>query len=220
MLGVHEYLRRLSGDRLAAQVRDTLTERLVEMYASVATDDWPWFEDVVAYDNAKLPHALLLSGRWSGNRRPLRSASNRSAGCATCKPRRAGVSGPSAPRLFPPRRERATYDQQPLEAHATVSACIEAYRATDDTLWLDTARWAFEWFLGRNDLGLPVYNASTGGCCDGLLEDRINENQGAESTLAMLLSLAELMLLEVSLAAREKPVETPQMPVLATPVAG
>ena len=97
-------------------------------------------------------------------------------------------------------RERAQFDQQPIEAHATVSACIEAYHATDDPAWLQEARLAFEWFLGGNDLGLDLYDAKTGGCCDGLQEDRVNLNQGAESTLAFLLSLGEMKLLESTLA--------------------
>lgn len=85
-----------------------------------------------------------------------------------------------------------------------VSACIEAYRTTDDSFWLDEARLAFEWFLGKNDLGLPLYDSRTGGCCDGLHEDRVNQNQGAESTLSWLLSLVEMKLLESSLAAFDK----------------
>ena len=88
-----------------------------------------------------------------------------------------------------------------------VSACVEAYRTTEDSRWLNEARLAFEWFLGRNDLGLELYDASTGGCYDGLHEDRINENQGAESTLAFLLSLAELNLVESSLAAFRRAAE-------------
>ncbi len=221
LIGVHEYLRRMSGDRLAAHVRDVLTERLVELYAATATDDWPWFEDVVTYDNAKLSHALILSGRWSGNEaafeigltslRWLCEVQTSPRGCF----RPVGVHG-----FFRRGEDRASFDQQPLEAHATVSACIEAYRTTDDAQWLERARWAFEWFLGRNDLGLPVYDASTGGCRDGLLEDRINENQGAESTLAMLLSLAEMMLLEASLAASEKPAEMPRESAVAAPASG
>jgi glycosyltransferase involved in cell wall biosynthesis len=213
LLGVHEYLRRMSGDRLAAHVRDQLTERLVDMYATVATDEWPWFEDVVAYDNAKLSHSLILSGRWSGNEeafkiglRSLRWLCDVQTSPRGCF-RPVGVHG-----FFRRGADRAAFDQQPLEAHATTSACIEAYRATDDVHWLERARWAFEWFLGRNDLGLPVYDASTGGCRDGLLEDRLNENQGAESTLAMLLSLAEMMLLEASLGSTEKTTESPAKP--------
>ena len=77
-----------------------------------------------------------------------------------------------------------------------VSACLEAYRATADAWWYEQARRAFEWFLGRNDLGLELYDPSTGGCRDGLHEDRVNQNQGAESTLAFLLSLAEMQLMQ------------------------
>jgi hypothetical protein len=87
---------------------------------------------------------------------------------------------------------RADFDQQPVEAQAMVSACLEAFRATRDEVWSREAKRAFEWFLGRNDLGLPLYDASNGGCGDGLHVDRINENQGAESTLAFHLSLAEM----------------------------
>src|SRR6185437_1552323 len=96
---------------------------------------------------------------------------------------------------------QARFDQQPIEACATVSACLEAFRMTQEVAWLAEARSAFEWFLGRNDLGQNVYDPATGGCCDGLQEDRMNRNQGAESTLAFLVSLAEMNQLESSLAA-------------------
>ena len=92
--------------------------------------------------------------------------------------------------------ERARFDQQPIEAQAMVSACIEAYRITIDKRWHKEARRAFEWFLGRNDLNLPIYDPTTGGCRDGLHPDRPNNNQGAESTLAFLQSLLELRLSE------------------------
>ena len=77
-----------------------------------------------------------------------------------------------------------------------VSACLTAFRTTGDPAWSKEAKRAFEWFLGRNDLGLAVYDFSTGGCRDGLHEDRVNENQGAESTLAFHLSLAEMSVTE------------------------
>jgi hypothetical protein len=102
--------------------------------------------------------------------------------------------------FYPKGGEAARFDQQPVEANATVAACLEAYRATQDPFWMNEARSAFEWFLGRNDLGLELYDPATGGCCDGLQVDRVNRNQGAESTLAFLLSLAEMNLLESSLA--------------------
>jgi hypothetical protein len=92
--------------------------------------------------------------------------------------------------------ERARFDQQPVEAQAMVSACLEAFRITGDKHWNKEARQSFEWFLGRNDLKLPLYDPTTGGCRDGLHPDRPNENQGAESTLAFLQSLLELRLAE------------------------
>jgi hypothetical protein len=91
---------------------------------------------------------------------------------------------------------RAEFDQQPIEAQTTVSACLEAYRATADPWWYEQAQRAFDWFLGWNDLGLELYAHQTGGCRDGLHADRGNENQGAESTLAFLLSLAEMRLMQ------------------------
>jgi hypothetical protein len=88
----------------------------------------------------------------------------------------------------------ADFDQQPIEAHSTVSACLEAYRATFDPWWCEQAQRAFDWFLGWNDLGEALYCPQTGGCRDGLRADRSNENQGAESMLAFLLSLTEMRL--------------------------
>ena len=90
----------------------------------------------------------------------------------------------------------AVFDQQAIEAHAMVSASIEAFAASKDPFWNEQAHLAFDWFLGRNDLGQPIYDASTGGCFDGLMENQVNENQGAESTLAFLLSLVEMRGLE------------------------
>jgi glycosyltransferase involved in cell wall biosynthesis len=202
LLGIHEYFRRLSGDRLVSQVRDTLTNRLIERYEQTATPEWPWFEDILSYDNAKLPHALILSGHASGNEKAqeigLRSlrwlVDQQKAPQGHFRP--IGSNG-----FYHKGQDRAQFDQQPLEAHATVSACLAACLATVNADWLKEARNAFDWFLGRNDLGQELYDASTGGCSDGLQEDRINQNQGAESTLAFLLALAELKLMESSLAA-------------------
>jgi hypothetical protein len=87
---------------------------------------------------------------------------------------------------------RAEFDQQPVEAQAMVAACLDAFRATQEHFWFDEAKCAFEWFLGRNDQGLSLYDSYTGGCGDGLHHDRVNANQGAESSLAFHLALAEM----------------------------
>jgi hypothetical protein len=88
--------------------------------------------------------------------------------------------------------EKARFDQQPVEACATISACLEAYRITRDKQWHTEAQCVFGWFLGKNDLQVPLYDATTGGCRDGLHPDRVNENQGAESTLSFLMALLEM----------------------------
>jgi glycosyltransferase involved in cell wall biosynthesis len=213
VIGIHEYFRRLSGDRLANQVRDLLTARLIELYDQNSGDDWRWFEPQASYDNAKLSHALILSGRWANNPRAMEIGLESLRWLAEVKRSPTGHFRPIGSNGFYPRgQECAQYDQQPLEAHAMVSASIEAYRATDDPYWLDYAHMAFEWFMGRNDLGLPLYDANTGGCRDGLHADRVNQNQGAESTLAFLLSLAEMQIVENSLAAFRQATEIDQRP--------
>jgi glycosyltransferase involved in cell wall biosynthesis len=206
LIGIHEYLRRLSGDRLVSQMRDTLTEKLIDLYEDTATDDWPWFEDVASYNNAKLPHALILSGRWSGNERATQIGLRSLRWLAEKQQSARGRFRPIGCNGFCRRGEPAAkYDQQPIEAHATLSAAIEAFNAVQDRYWCDQAHLAFDWFLGRNDLGQPLYDTTTGGCHDGLQENRLNENQGAESTLAFLLSLAEMQLLENTVAAFQSP---------------
>jgi len=93
--------------------------------------------------------------------------------------------------------EKARFDQQPVEACAVVSACLQAYRATGIERWRKEAWSAFNWFLGDNDLQIALYDSATGGCRDGLHPDRANENQGAESTLSFLMALLEMRQLEV-----------------------
>ncbi len=206
LIGIHEYLRRLSGDRLVNQMRDRLTSRLIRLYEDTASDDWPWFEDVASYNNAKLPHALLLSGRWSGNDRATQIGLRSLQWLAERQLSPLGRFRPIGCNGFCRRgKPAAQYDQQPIEAHAMISAAIEAFNAVEDRAWVEQAHLAFDWFLGRNDLGQPVYDTKTGGCHDGLQQNRVNENQGAESSLAFLLSLAEMELLENSFAAFQSP---------------
>src|SRR5277367_31322 len=206
LLGIYEYFRRLSGDRIAAQARDVLTERLIDIFERTATDDWPWFEESLAYANALLPHVLILSGRWADNAKAFEIGLRSLRWLVSVQKAPRGDFRPIGSNGFYPRGGKpAEFDQQPIEAHCTVSACLEAYRSTNDASWHEEARLAFEWFLGRNDLGLSLYNPTTGGCCDGLHMDRVNLNQGAESTLAYLLALSEMELLEHDLKSFQKP---------------
>jgi glycosyltransferase involved in cell wall biosynthesis len=206
LIGIDEYLRRLSGDRRANQIRESLTAKLVQRYADAATEEWQWFEDLVSYTNAKLPHALILSGRCMANETLLELGLKTLRWLIKLQTSESGSFRPIGSNGFYPRGgERALFDQQPIEAQATVSACIEAYQATSDMYWVTEARRAFEWFLGRNDLGMALYDAGTGGCRDGLHMDRLSQNQGAESTLAFLLALAEKQVLQSTLASFKEP---------------
>ena len=206
LIGIDEYLRRFSGDRRANQIRESLTAKLMQRYADAATGDWHWFEEVVSYANAKLPHAMILNGRCLNNGTMLELGLKTLRWLIKIQTSNAGSFRPIGSNGFFPRgKQRAIFDQQPIEAQVTISACIEAYQATGDTFWVTEARRAFEWFLGRNDLGLALYDSTTGGCRDGLHVDRLSQNQGAESTLAFLLALAEMQALQNSLTSFKEP---------------
>ena len=195
LLAIHEYLRRFNGDRLANATRDKLTEKLLTLWHSSASEDWPWFESVATYDNALLSHALILSGSWMPHVEAREIGLKSLRWLCDIQTAPAGHFRPIGSNGFNVQGgHRSQFDQQPIEAHATLSACLEAYRATKDSAWSVEAQRAFEWFLGRNDLGLPLYDSATGGCRDGLHHDRTNENQGAESSLAFYLAHAEMTL--------------------------
>lgn len=197
LLGIHEYLRRFPGEPKALAMHETLTARLVNLWHECATDAWPWFEPSVTYDNARLCQALILSGQWQGHSEALAIGLKSLRWLASIQKTPTGHFRPIGSDGFYHRDgARADFDQQPLEAQAMVAACLEAFRATQNPTWSHKARRAFEWFLGRNDLGLPLYDSSTGGCCDGLHQDRVNENQGAESSLAFHLALADMTFAE------------------------
>ena len=197
LIGIHEYLRRLSGDSLVNQTRDTLISRLTELFESNAKPDWCWFEQELSYDNAKLAQALIVSGRATGQPEVFERGLRALRWLNEVQISENGHFRPIGSNGFYRRGgTRAKFDQQPIEAQAMVSACLEAYRSTSDVWWYEQAQRAFDWFLGWNDLGLELYAPNTGGCRDALHVDRINSNQGAESTLAFLLSLAEMRLMQ------------------------
>ena len=206
LLGIQEYLHSYPGDRDGQHVRSALARRLLDMYESIQRPDWKWFEDVVAYGNARLPQAMLLVGSACSDERMI-SAGLNSLDWLMEK-QRCPVNGHFVPigsqGFYRQGEEQARFDQQPIEAAGAVSACLQAYRVTGDTRWRSEAWSAFNWFLGENDLQLPLYDSVTGGCRDGLHPDRANENQGAESTLSFLMSLLEMRFLQES-----QPMEIP-----------
>ncbi|MBZ5609212.1 MAG: glycosyltransferase family 4 protein [Acidobacteriia bacterium] len=207
LIGIHEYLHRLSGDSLVNQTRETLTCRLMDLFARNVKPDWCWFEEELSYDNAKLAHALILSGHATGKSEVFERGLCALRWLNELQISEKGHFRPIGSNGFYRRGgARANFDQQPIEAQAMVSACLEAYRATSDFWWYEQAQRAFDWFLGWNDLGLELYSPESGGCGDGLHVDRVNENQGAESTLAFLLSLAEMRSAQNMLASFKEPI--------------
>ena len=210
LVGIHAYLRRFSGDSEVRRVRATLAQKLFDLYHANATDDWPWIESTVNYANAKIPQALLLSGRW------LHKTDMIEAGLCSLEWLVRIQTDPKGHFIpignhgwFSRDGSRARFDQQPLEAQNMIEACIEAYKITGDRKWIAEARRCFDWFLGRNDMNTPLYDYSTGGCRDGLTADGANQNQGAESTLAWLLSVLNMhLLLGLKAVAEDDSVET------------
>jgi len=198
LLGVQQYLTSYPGDRDAQKVRSALSRRLLEMYESIRRPDWKWFENVLAYGNARLPQCLLLAGAACSDDRMVSAGLESLDWLSTvqhCEINRHFVPIGSQG-FFRQNGEKARFDQQPLEAAGAVSACLQAYRVTGDSCWRNEAWSAFNWFIGDNDLQLPLYDSATGGCRDGLHPDRANENRGAESTLSFLMALLEMQSLQ------------------------
>lgn len=199
LLGIEEYLRAFRGDSAAQSLRQALVEKLVELHRVHASPDWPWFEDFLTYSNARLSQALIISGEAMGSTEVSALGLRTLGWLADGQVSPDGCFAPVGSNGFQHRGSaKAEFDQQPVEAGAMVSACLDALRVSGDPRWAKYGRRAFDWFLGHNHLRLPVYDAASGGCRDGLHPERRNENQGAESTLSFLLALVELRSHDIS----------------------
>jgi hypothetical protein len=194
ILGMQAYLDWFPGDRAIQSTRNTLANRLLDIYERSHSETWKWFEKSLSYSNARLSQALILAGWRSDNQRMIEAGMDSLKWLIAEQHRDdedifvpIGTDG-----FFIEGNEKARFDQQPVEACATVSACLEVCRLTEEGHWFEEAQRVFRWFLGKNDLRVPLYDETTGGCKDGLHPDRINENQGAESTLSFLMALLEM----------------------------
>ncbi|MBS3733829.1 MAG: hypothetical protein KGY99_02775 [Phycisphaerae bacterium] len=193
LLGVDEYLRSPRGGERAQRLHAALGTRVYEPWQQHATDDWPWWEDELTWGNAKLPHALLVTSLVAARADMRDDALTALRWLLEVQTGPAGQLSIIGNRGWYRRGEqKATFDQQPIEAKGLVQACLTAASATGDSTWTEHARRCFEWFTGRNDVGAPLYNPATGGGQDGLTEHGPNANQGAESTLAYLMSVLDL----------------------------
>jgi glycosyltransferase involved in cell wall biosynthesis len=206
LLGLQEYLDSLPGDRAALGASDALANRLLSSYRSNRSDEWKWFENELAYSNARLPQALIRAGIRAANEEMVSAGLEALDWLVTLQ--RCEVKGHFVPigskGFYSRTTEKARFDQQPVEACAVVSACLQANRATGKNRWRKEAWSAFNWFLGDNDLQIALYDPATGGCRDGLHPDRANENQGAESTLSFLMALLEMRQLDDDDGAEKK----------------
>lgn len=219
LLGFQEYLSHFSGDRKVQRMQNLLANRLLKLLHDNTSEEWPWFENILSYANAVLPHALLLSGKAMGNDDMIASSLKALEWLADVQTLSAKCYSPIGSNGFYRKGGyRARFDQQPIEAQAMVSACLDAFRITEDPAWRAKARWAFEWFFGQNDLCEPLFDPLSGSCRDGLHADRLNENRGAEATLAFLQSLTEMHAIEglVEVADLEQQLVFEDVPNLAS----
>ena len=193
LLGIQHYLRRFPGDRAVLSVQNTLVQKLIDLYQANRSENWPWFEDIVTYCNPVLPQVLLRHGQANNDEQAIAIGLESLTWLVKIQQSQRGWFMPIGNQGFYPKEGQISYfDQQPVEVYSLLSACLDAFRIAGDIGWYDCTTQAFEWFFGRNALGVSLYDKATGGCRDGLHIDRLNENQGAESTLSLVQSMLEM----------------------------
>lgn len=189
MLGAAAVLSVHPGHALATSLLTELTARLRKLLAATRRPDWVWFEAVLSYDNARLPEALIVAGRQLGDPEAIADGIATLTwldGVQTSEEgnfRAVGTDSFGVPYSTPSR-----YDQQPLEAWATIDAALSAHQVSGDARWIEMGWRAYRWYLGANDGGVPIASVSDGDCYDGLMADRANLNRGAESVLSFQLA--------------------------------
>lgn len=209
MIGLDSYCRANPADAAARGLRATLGTRLVELERDVSSNDRHWFETGLSYENARLSQALIGSGMAMQKPHMIEVGLRTLRWLMTQQTGAAGQFRPIGTESFFDLQREAPklFDQQPVEATATISACLIAYQATHDRKWLSAAQHAFDWFTGSNDLRLSLIDPESGSCRDGLHPDRPNENRGAESVICYLISCAELNQIALSEQPALQPVE-------------
>lgn len=193
LLGLHAYCAAVAEHAGARSLKELLANRLLAIMAAVETPQWTWFEDGLAYDNARLSQALIVTGCSLGTSRYLAAGLRSLRWLMSLETAAEGHFRPVGSSSFGAKRMHPqAFDQQPLEAAASISACLAAWRTGGDDTWRVHAERALAWFFGRNDLSLPLVDPETGSCRDGLHPDRANENRGGESAISYLLSLTDM----------------------------
>ena len=206
LLGLERFRAVFPEDTRAAELQHVLANRLLALLVAVETPSWLWFQDGIFDDNTQLPQALIVTGVAVGNPTYVAAGLRSLRWITALQTAENGFFRPVGRQSFGDiRRHSREFDQQPLEASATVSACLVAWRADADPHWKAHAARAFEWFLGNNDLSTPLIDERTGSCRDGLHPGRADENMGGESVVSYLLALAEIRGLIRSTLVHSKP---------------
>jgi glycosyltransferase involved in cell wall biosynthesis len=193
IMGLDNYLRSEPDDKLASETLKSLAAKLIGRFEKEADETWRWFEPELTYKNALLPLALFTFSKRTGDKAALRVACDSLAFleeiCFTDDHLQlVGNAGWHARGGEP-----ATVGEQPIDAAVFVLAFRAAFDATGDRRYMGRMRKSFEWFLGANRLGVPLYDFSTAGCHDGLEANAVNENQGAESVVSFLIALLAML---------------------------
>jgi len=193
VLGLQAYLSVYEGDISARRIRDTLAEKIYELFKNNATEDWHWCEGTATYANAILPHALILAGKSIPNQDMFDMGIKALKWLLKIQTASGGhISVIGNDGWLDNKGNRSMFDQQPIEVKGLINACLDAYIETGDKQWFEESERCLSWFLGHNDLQLPVCDYKTGGCGDGLESQGVNGNQGAESTLSWIISLISM----------------------------
>lgn len=193
VLGLTHYLAAKPEDAEASRLIQLLTGRLIDCYEAYSSPLWSWFEHSVTYGNARLSQALIEASVLVPHPNTLSRGLESLAWLMAVQTGPEGVFAPIGSEGFYDRGgARAWFDQQPIEAAGSASACLSAYRITRDPMWLSEANRAFAWFRGANSLGITLIDEEVGSCFDGLHSTGVNRNQGAESTLSYLSCLVEM----------------------------
>ncbi len=193
ILGMSDYLKQFPGASDIKRQLEMAADALVKCYEQNSLPDWQWFETKLTYDNAALSHALFVAGLVLDDTRFIEVATSTAEFLLANTYNGEHFSFIGCNGWYERGKQRATFDQQPIEAVSTVLMLRAAYDATGDQRYLKLQRKAFDWFLGANDVHVPVYDFKTKGCNDGLVRGGVNLNQGAESTLSFLLSLLAIV---------------------------
>ena len=190
LIAANNYLERFRSDRMVNRAQAELAQRLLQRYADASSHDWPWFEDYLTYDNARFTEALLGAGDRLGRTDMIDCATEALAWLFDHQITNEGHLAPVGCHGWSNRGEEPSlFDQQPLEASSLARAAAAAFRVTGDRSWEERVLLCWEWFEGRNSLGVSLYDRETGACYDGLRLDGVNRNQGAESTIAAVMTL-------------------------------